>query len=67
VPLDLVLHSTSRVAKKSAKKTAVSEPKSVSIVVSLVTVVLVSVVVEVTGSGMEVVVRVLKLVSVTVE
>lgn len=67
VPLDLVLPSRSRVPKKSAKKRTISVPKTASNVVSLVTVVLVSVVVEVKGSGTEVVVKVLTLVSVTVE
>jgi len=67
VPVGLLLHSRSKAAKNSAKKRAISAPKTVSNVVSLVTVVLVSVVVDVTGSGTEVVVRVLTLVSVTVE
>ena len=67
MPLGLVLHSRIKVPKKSPKKRAISVPKTASNVMSLVTVVLVSVVVEVRGSGMEIVVKVLTFVSVTVE
>jgi hypothetical protein len=67
VPVDLVLPSRSTVARKSAKKRTISVPKTASNVMSLETVVLVTVAVEVTGSGTEVVVKVLTLVSVTVE
>jgi hypothetical protein len=68
-PLDLAPTSKTRVARNSAKNTAISEPYSISAVVSLVVVVVVTValVVTVTGAGIDVVVEVTSFVSVTVE
>jgi len=68
-PLDLDPTSKTRVARNSAKNTAINEPKIISAIVSVVVAVVVTValVVTVTGSGIEVVVEVTWLVWVTVE
>jgi hypothetical protein len=65
--VDPRLISRKRVARKSTKKTAISEPKTVCVVESLVVVVLVNMFVMNTGLGVDVVVSVVVLVSVRSE
>jgi hypothetical protein len=65
--VDLGLISRNRVTRNSAKKPTISAPSTVSIVVSVVTVVIIIVAVNVTGSGIEVVVEAVMLVSVAIE
>jgi hypothetical protein len=64
---DLALNDRTKVAKKSARKTTIRVPYTVSMVVLVVAVVIVIVFVTKTGCGTEVHVEVVRLVCVTVE
>jgi hypothetical protein len=65
--LDLSVTNKNKVTRKSARKPTISEPYTVSNVVSLATATFVKVAVMVTGAGIEIEVEVEMLVSITIE